>query len=132
MLLVDVLACTLRRVPLAGLPLLTIYSVPVSMLGDGVPWWVFALTAGGFLLMLFLQESTTRWSAGAVPSAATRRPTRRILGVRTGAVRATAGDHRRRATALAVIVPFSIPTLGLASSPAAAAPAATTSRSRTR
>ena len=31
LLLVDVLACTLRRVPLAGLPLLTIYSVPVSM-----------------------------------------------------------------------------------------------------
>ena len=35
-------ACTLRRVPLAGLPLLTIYSVPVSMLGGGVSWWIFA------------------------------------------------------------------------------------------
>ena len=44
MLLVDVLACTLRRVPLAGLPLLTVYSVPVSLLEGGISWVVFLLT----------------------------------------------------------------------------------------
>ena len=33
LLLVDLLACTLRRAPLAGLPLLSVYSVPVGMLG---------------------------------------------------------------------------------------------------
>ena len=36
-LLVDVFAGTLRRVPLAGLSLLTAYSIPVSLLTDGVP-----------------------------------------------------------------------------------------------
>ena len=36
-LLVDFLACTLRRVPLAGLLLLTVYTVPVSVTGDGRP-----------------------------------------------------------------------------------------------
>ena len=63
LLLVDVLACTLRRVPLAGLPLLTVYSIPVSLVGGGVSWWVFALTAAGFLTMLFLQEGeqVARW-----------------------------------------------------------------------
>ena len=49
LLLVDILACTLRRVPLAGLPLLTIYSVPVSMTGDGPHWMLYTLTAIGFL-----------------------------------------------------------------------------------
>ena len=52
MLLVDFLACTLRRIPLAGLPLLTIFSVPLSTLGSGPSWIVFALTAAGFLTML--------------------------------------------------------------------------------
>ncbi len=63
LLLVDLLACTLRRVPLAGLPLLTIYSIPVSMVGHSISWWVFAMTAAGFLSMLFLQESdqVARW-----------------------------------------------------------------------
>ena len=63
MLLVDFLACTLRRVPLAGLPLLTIFSVPLSMLGTGPSWYVFALTAAGFLAMLFVHEDeqVSRW-----------------------------------------------------------------------
>ena len=49
LLLVDLLACTLRRSPLAGLPLLTIYAVPISVLGDGVSWWIFVGTTAGFL-----------------------------------------------------------------------------------
>ena len=63
LLLVDVLACTLRRVPLAGLPLLTIYSVPVSMTGDGPHWILYTFTAIGFLAMIFLSESEqiARW-----------------------------------------------------------------------
>ncbi len=112
LLLVDVLACTLRRAPLAGLPLLTIYSVPVSILLGGVSWWIFAATAGGFLLMLFLQESeqVARWGrplgneAASDPSA---------FGVSTGAIRATAGTIGGVATALAVFLPLLIPTLHL-------------------
>jgi len=112
LLLVDLLACTLRRAPLAGLPLLTIYSVPVSILLGGVSWWIFAATAGGFLVMLFLQESeqVARWGrplgndTASDPSA---------FGVSTGAIRATAGTIGGVATALAVFLPLLIPTFHL-------------------
>jgi hypothetical protein len=61
--LVDLLAVTLGRVPVAGLPLLTIYSLPVSVLQGGVGWVVFTLAAACFLGMLALQERTrvSRW-----------------------------------------------------------------------
>ena len=113
LLLVDVLACTLRRVPLAGLPLLTIYSVPVSMLEDGVSWWVFSLTAAGFLLMLFLQvnDQLVRWGR---PLGTDEASDPSGFSVRTGAVRATAGTIGGVSTALAVVLPIFIPTLGLA------------------
>lgn len=111
MLLVDLLACTLRRVPLAGLPLLTVYSVPVSVLDESISWWVFALTAGGFLAMLFLHENEQigRWG----------RPLGQQLngedtfGVRTGAIKTSAGAIGSLATALAIVVPLAIPTLDL-------------------
>ena len=111
MLLVDLLACTLRRVPLAGLPLLTVYSVPVSVLDGSISWWVFALTAGGFLAMLFLHENEQigRWG----------RPLGQQLdgedtfGVRTGAIKTSAGAIGSLATALAIVVPLAIPTLDL-------------------
>ena len=110
-LLVDLLACTVRRVPLAGLPLLTVYSVPVTMLGTGLTWWVFALTAAGFLTMLFLHESEqlSRWgrALGVDPESADPEG----FGVRTGAVRASAGAIGGVVTALAIFVPLLIPTL---------------------
>lgn len=113
MLLVDVLACTLRRVPLAGLPLLTIFSVPLSLLGSGPAWYVFALTAAGFLAMLFVHEDeqVSRWgraldrAGGGVDADA--------FGVRTRAVRANAGAIGGLVTALAIVVPAAIPTLEL-------------------
>ncbi len=112
MLLVDIVVGTLRRVPLAGLPLLTIYSIPVSLLGGGVSWIVFTLTTIGFLLMLYLQESRqiARWGrplgseAGADPSG---------FGVSNGALRSSAGAIGAAATALAIVVPLFIPTFGI-------------------
>jgi len=112
MLLVDIVVGTLRRVPLAGLPLLTIYSIPVSLLGGSVSWIVFTLTSIGFLLMLYLQESRqiARWGrplgqeAGADPSG---------FGVSNGALRSTAGAIGAAATALAIVVPILIPSFGI-------------------
>ena len=112
MLLVDIMAGTLRRVPLAGLPLLTIYSIPVSLLGGGVSWVVFTFTTIGFLLMLYLQESRqiARWGrplgqeAGGDPSG---------FGVSNGALRSSAGAIGAAATALAIVVPIFIPTFGI-------------------
>ncbi len=106
LLLVDLLACTLRRVPLAGLPLLTVYSIPVSLLGDGISWWVFVLTAGGFMLMLFIQEDeqVSRWGRALGADPALEDPAG--FGVRTGAIRTSAGTIGGVATALAVFVPL--------------------------
>ena len=132
MLLVDIMVGTLRRVPLAGLPLLTIYSIPVSLLGGGVSWIVFTLTTIGFLLMLYLQESRqiARWGrplgqeAGVDPSG---------FGVSNGALRSSAGAIGAAATALAIVVPIFIPTSGSrCSTTGSAKAAATRSRSRTR
>lgn len=55
-LLVDLTAVTLRRVPLAGLPLLAVQTVPISILDGEVHWLVFVATALCFLLLLCLQE----------------------------------------------------------------------------
>jgi transglutaminase-like putative cysteine protease len=112
MLLVDIAVGTLRRVPLAGLPLLTIYSVPVSLLGGGVSWIIFTLTTIGFLVMLYLQESRqiSRWGrplgqdVGTDPSG---------FGVSNGALRSSAGTIGGVATALAIVVPLFVPTFGL-------------------
>ncbi|QBR90840.1 DUF3488 and transglutaminase-like domain-containing protein [Nocardioides euryhalodurans] len=108
MLLVDVFASTLRRVSLAGLPLLAIYSIPVSMLGGGVAWWAFALASGGFLFMLYLQHSDaiTRWGRALEERHGT-------YGGRAPAVRAGAAGVGAAALGLAVFMPILIPTLSL-------------------
>ncbi len=113
LLLVDVLACTARRVPLAGLPLLTIYSVPVSLVGGGVSWWVFALTAAGFMTMLFLQENeqVARWGRPLGQDPAEADPSG--FGMTTGATRTSAGTIGSVATVIALFVPLLIPTLDL-------------------
>lgn len=111
LLLVDVLACSLRRVPLAGLPLLTVYTVPVSLVIGSVSWWIFAVMAGGFMLMLFLQvgDQFARWgrplgNEAADPSS---------FGTSSAAVRASAGTIGVSVTALAIFLPLLIPTLDL-------------------
>jgi transglutaminase-like putative cysteine protease len=112
LLLVDILACTLRRVPLAGLPLLTIYSVPVSMTGEGPHWILYTMTAIGFLGMIFLSESEqiARWGPILAEDHGHAEP--KPLSVptwpRTGA-RAIGGV----ATALSVVVPVLIPTFSV-------------------
>ena len=113
LLLVDVLVCTARRVPLAGLPLLTIYSIPVSLLGGGVYWWIFVLTAAGFLTLLFLQESeqVARWGRPLGQDLAEGESAG--LGVAAASAHTSAGTIGSVATVLALCVPLLIPTLDL-------------------
>ncbi|MFB9314933.1 transglutaminaseTgpA domain-containing protein [Nocardioides plantarum] len=105
MLLVDICAGTLRRVPLSGLPLLVVYSVPISLLDRGLSWWVFAASAAGFLLMLFLQEEEhlSRWGRSLDGNT---EPVRRL----SDSVRASALSIGAVATAAAILVPVVIPT----------------------
>ncbi len=112
LVLIDLFVGGLRRVSLAGLPLLTIYSIPVSMLDGGVAWWSFALTAAGFLLMLFLQhgEQTSRWGRGI--GEAGREPGTSV-SVSSHAIRTSASSLGAVALLVAVMVPQFVPTLSL-------------------
>ena len=108
MLLVDLAACTLKRVPLAGLPLLTVASVPVSLLESDLSWWVFVPAGLGFLAMLFVQESEaiSRWGRSLEDGT--------VLGetgydVRTGSLRVNAVVIAALATGLAVLIPTAVP-----------------------
>ncbi|MDX6327500.1 MAG: hypothetical protein QOK15_3854, partial [Nocardioidaceae bacterium] len=64
-LLVDLLACTLRRPTLAGLPMLAAFTVPVTLVG-GVPWVTFALAALSFVFLLTADQAERlgRWGPG--------------------------------------------------------------------
>ena len=113
LLVVDILACWMRRVPLAGLPLLAVYCVPISVIGNGVSWVVFLFAAAGFLLMMFLHEAAhiTRWGRPLGSSAAAADPNG--FGVRTGASKTSASTVGSMAVVLAVVLPIFIPTLHL-------------------
>ncbi len=115
LLLVDALACTLRRVPLAGLPLLTVYSVPVAVLGTGASWWVFVAASAGFLLMLHLDagDAVTRWGRALADPGDDPSTDATGFGVRTGAATAGAGALGAGAVALAVVLPLALPVLDL-------------------
>lgn len=111
-LLVDYLACGLRQVPLAGLPLLALYTAPVSILADGVGWWVFAATATGFLSMLANQEGRRLSHWGRQVGRASAFDDTGDAGASTASVRAAARRIGATATGLAVVAPLVIPTLG--------------------
>ncbi len=63
LLLADVLASSVKRASLVGLPILVIYLVPAAMNGTPVSWWVFPVSAAGFLLLLYVSEFhlASRW-----------------------------------------------------------------------
>lgn len=62
-LAVDTLAVTARRAALAGLPLLVMYTVPLTVAPDGVSWLAFAIGAVGYLALLLAEsrERVSRW-----------------------------------------------------------------------
>ncbi len=110
--LVDFLACGLRRVPVAGLPLLALYTAPVSILAGGVPWWVFAAGAVSFLSLLTSDEGRRLMSWGR------RVPRGESVfdsgggSVNPESIRTSARRIGLTATGLAVVAPLVIPTLG--------------------
>lgn len=108
LLLVDVLACTLRRAPVAGLVLLAAYTLPVAVTGEAVSWWLFAVVAALFLTLVFIQHSDHVASWGRAPDGE-----RGAFSVRTGAISNTAVGLGTTAIALAVLVPVVVPTMSV-------------------
>lgn len=110
---VDLVAAGLRRAPVAGLPLLAVYTAPVSILERGVPWWTFTLAGVGFLVLVAAQEESrlSRW--GRNVSGAGRLQDSQGTGVSPGAVWGSARRIGLTATGLAVLVPLALPSLSL-------------------
>ena len=105
---VDAIACTLRRAPVSGLALLAAYTLPVAVTGEAVSWWLFAVVAGLFLMLVFLQHSDHVTSWGRAPEGE-----RGSFSVRTGAIGNTALGLGAGAIALAVLVPVVVPTMSM-------------------
>ena len=110
--LVDFLACGLRRVPLAGLPLLAVYTAPLSIIDEGVPWWTFVAGAIAFLFLLSADEARRLSGWGRQLSGTSEMFDSLSARVDTASVRASARKIGFTATGLAVVVPILIPTLG--------------------
>lgn len=57
MISTDLLACGLRRVPWAGLPVIVTLTVPISVLEAGLSWVIFVSTALLFVMLLATEET---------------------------------------------------------------------------
>ncbi len=110
---VDLLAASFGRVPLSGLVLLTVYTLPVTVWGRSISWLVFVLVAAGFMSMLFLREDErfSQWGRQITGDPSASGPTG--FGVRTGSARGNALAVGGSATVAALVLPFLIPTLDL-------------------
>lgn len=101
LLYADILATTLRRVSLVGVPLLVIYLLPALMNGTPVPWWVFPGSAALYLVLLFLSEFhfVSRWgrSIDQITSPGSRR-----TGVGTSFDASAVAHHRQHAINIGV------------------------------
>lgn len=111
-LAVDAAAATYRRASLAGLPLLALYTVPASILDNGIAWPLFLLGAFGFIGLLIAegQERLVRWGRPLVAGISAERASR----VASSRVDTTPfGQIGRRIGAavigLAIIVPALLP-----------------------
>lgn len=114
---VDLVAGSLRWAAPVGLVLIGLYTVPVGVTGDAGSWWHFAAATAAFLALLFVQHDDTleRWGRSALGAsgASTEEVDRAGFGVRTGAVRGTATTIAASAIAVAVVLPWFVPTLEL-------------------
>ena len=110
--LVDFLACGVRRVPLAGLPLLAVYTAPVSILDSGVSWGGFALAAMSFLFLLASEQARRLSHWGRQISGTHLKFDSLDTEVSTASVRSSARKIGFTATGLAVVIPIFVPTLG--------------------
>lgn len=67
-IVVDALAVSLRHAPLAGLPMLAMFAVPVAVVRTGLGWLPFSIAAAGYLVLL-LSEGRDRMSRWGRPFA---------------------------------------------------------------
>lgn len=108
-LLVDVIAVSLNRVPLAGLPLLALYTIPVAVLPDGVPFLAFLAGGAAYITMLMADERDrlVHWGRLVSRQVNPRDPNR----IDTSGLNSTGRRVSVIALAVAVVLPAFLPTL---------------------
>ncbi|MGI8887621.1 MAG: transglutaminaseTgpA domain-containing protein, partial [Nocardioidaceae bacterium] len=109
-ILVDFFAVGLGRIPLAGLPLLALYTVPVVALPKGIPAYAFVPGAVGFIAMLMTAERdrVVHWGRN-VSSDFQRRSGQPAVVVDTSSLAAAGRKVSFLALSAAVLLPFVIP-----------------------
>jgi transglutaminase-like putative cysteine protease len=109
---VDLLAVSLARAPLAGLPLLALYTVPVATVEHGVSVFLFVPGAAGFLALLAAdeREHVSRWGRQIARSGHLWNDRDRDH-VDTNSLSQAGRRIGFAAVALAVVVPALLPTL---------------------
>jgi transglutaminase-like putative cysteine protease len=111
-LLVDLLGVGLGRMPLTGLPLLALYTVPAALAPDGVPTLAFLPGAAAFLLLLGYDERERLAHWGRQISTMTGlRPDDDQRRLNSGAMNASATRVGVVALGSAALLPLFIPVL---------------------
>lgn len=111
LLIVDLVACGLRKVAGAGLVLLAVYAVPSGLTDESAGVWGFVPAALGFAALLYLDhlDSGARWGRRVT------RPTSggaASLGAAAGGSLGTASRIAVAAVVVAVAVPVAVPQIG--------------------
>lgn len=108
---VDLLVVGLRRAPLAGLPLLALYTVPIAVAPDGVPWYLFALAAASYVGLLVAdgRERLVRWGRSMGFSERDTEVRQYIDEVQTAPVARVGRRVGAAAVGLAVALPVLLP-----------------------
>jgi transglutaminase-like putative cysteine protease len=110
LIVMDLLACGLRLVPISGLALLAVFSVPAGLATTGAAWLSFVGATAGFLTLLHLdtRDRFLRWGQALGPADGSA-----LLDANpvSDAVRAGAGRIGLTATALALAVPLVVPVM---------------------
>ena len=109
LLVIDLLACGLRRVPLAGLPILLALAIPISILETGLSWAVFVATALLYLLLLSTEQSRRVLAWGRSVAGAGRRWDSLDQAANAGSIRSAALRLGLVAVVGALVIPVAVP-----------------------
>jgi len=109
--LVDVIAVSLRRAAVAGLPLLALFAVPTAVSRYGVGWLPFVLGGAGFLALLLAdgRERVTRWGRPLSPARAAGRDAAPYDVAQVSPLAAVGRRIGAAALGIAVIAPAVVP-----------------------
>ncbi|MFF0305906.1 transglutaminaseTgpA domain-containing protein [Streptosporangium sp. NPDC004379] len=112
-IVVDLLAVRMRRAALAGLPLLTLFTVPAAVIADPINWLAFIIAATGYLGLLAAdgRERISHWGRAVLVRRAPSFVAPRPSDAETGTLRMSGKRIGFAAVALAVLVPALLPTL---------------------